>query len=122
MAMVVNPEIQKADLWKDGDVITAEKLNRIVFAGSIEVGDVAGTIKLNITPDDVFDENGAAKSLVIIIDGEQLSNGYSTGFIIADELFFNTSDNTYSVVYGPKTFMTSSRTDYFTLQNENPDE
>ncbi len=122
MAMVVNPEIQKADLWKDGDVITAEKLNRIVFAGSIEVGDVAGTIKLNITPDDVFDENGAAKSLVIIIDGEQLSNGYSTGFIIANELFSNTNDNTYSVVYDTKTFMASSRTDYFTLQNENPDE
>ena len=63
-----------ADLWKDGDVITADKLNRIVFCGMTEhdnEDDDGYTITLDITPDDILDENGYKPRMIIgsMVDG-----------------------------------------------------
>lgn len=64
-----------ADLWKDVDVITADKLNRIVFCGMTETDnedDGSYTLTLDITPDDILDENGYCKPRMIIgsmVDG-----------------------------------------------------
>lgn len=114
MAIVANPEIQKADLWKDGDVITAEKLNRIVFANAMAI-DENGNSQLNITPDDVFDENNVPTSLVVVVvEGSTYCN-----FYISRTLGFM---STYSIIVPTANenmmFTASSRTDYFTTADE----
>lgn len=52
-----------ANLWKDGDVITAEKLNRIAFTRM--VNDQTG--ELDITPADIFDENNVPIVYMLIL-------------------------------------------------------
>ena len=58
-----------ADLWKTGDVVTAAKLNRIVFATETYTYDESAgeTIKtLDIAPADIFDENNNPTVALVI--------------------------------------------------------
>lgn len=48
-----------ADLWKNGDIITADKLNKIVFCEyTYQINNPEGTsitYTLDLTPEDIFD-------------------------------------------------------------------
>ena len=99
-----------ADLWKDGDVITAEKLNRIVFA-NVTATD-GNILQLDITPNDVFDENDTSTSLVVV----RYPNGTACMYSIAGVFAFFEDKYVISINMdgANESFIASSRTDYFT--------
>ncbi len=104
-----------ADLWKDGDVITAEKLNRIVFA-NVTATDSGNILQLDITPQDVFNENNIPTNFVVIryLNGTacMYSFAYGLGFVEDKYMIAINIDGNDS------SFTASSRTDYFTTADE----
>lgn len=99
-----------ADLWKNGDVITAEKLNRIVFANITWLDE--NNLRLDITPEDVFDEDNVPSRVVIV----SYLNGTACMYSIAEALGFVEDKYVISInIDGAnKSFTASSRTNYFT--------
>ena len=102
-----------ADLWKDGDVITAKKLNRIVIANATtEDGSI---YTLDITPNDVFDENNEPIDLIVI----KFITEYIVIYKLVNVASYDTINEYVIVTHSPMDdtemdFMASSRSDYFT--------
>lgn len=109
-----------ANLWKDGDVITAEKLNRFVIAHATTTEENNQTITtLDITPNDVFDNDNQLNSFIIIsgqVIGKSTIEGNfaivcNWGYVVLNDLYMLSaiefSDNEKLHFDAP------SRTDYF---------
>lgn len=113
-----------ADLWKDGDVITAEKLNRFVMAhATMTEENNQMTITLDITPNDIFDVNNNLNSFVVIDTQNNTETmirttflfGYASSFENGLYVFY-TQDNSGNHQFE---FEAASRTDYFVVVLDN---
>ena len=120
------------ELWKNGDIITAEKLNRIVFANftTEQDGDYV-ILQSDITPDDVFDENNMPIGLVILVEKSSDEYGNTAMYMITVGAYYLPDDGTYTLDvlnYGIPTpdssktvqFRAESRTDQFIVKIGNP--
>lgn len=104
-----------ANLWKDGDVITAEKLNKFVFA-NIVTGGESDKLSLDITPGDVFDENNKLACFVVFRFGYE-DTDYK--YVYVHNSSYDAQSGTY-VLYAKDllgvdtfTFISTAKTDFF---------
>lgn len=115
-----------ADLWRDGDLITAAKLNRIVFANETVVFDEnereTGRT-LDITPNDIFDENNNCTAYVIVrspfVTDTEITTAFCGGIVLAS--YYPPADEQISeyalsvpVSSGYRMYRSETRDGYFT--------
>lgn len=117
-----------ADLWKDGDVITAEKLNRFVLTrATMTEENNQITVTLDITPNDIFGADNNLNSFVVIDGQNNTETMITSSFMFGYSSQYNTESGSYrlgvSNIIDSDTiyFDASSRTDYFVavLDNNN---
>lgn len=111
-----------ANLWKDGDVITAEGLNRFVVANLLTIESVT---RLDITPADVFDDSNKLLGLIVINMVAADSNGTECYYLFVIGSYYSAANDTYELqAFDPQDssshmYVANGRTDYFVPQSNN---
>ncbi len=87
-----------ADLWKNGDVITADRLNKFIIANIIEEN---GALRLDITPEDIFDENNNFNGFMIIrqaFDYTQNNGIVGYGYLFTVASGYDPTQDVYQII------------------------
>ena len=120
-----------ADLWKTGDVVTAEKLNRIIFANMTREADDPENpsyYRTDIRPADVFDESNMPVGLVIFVNaGADESGSGGAEYAFTNVIAYNATDGYHidAVTLAGSNGTThiplfaASRNDYFASARDN---
>jgi len=109
-----------ADLWKNGDVITAEKLNRIVFANMTRQvqSDGSQTYQTDITPADMLDENNIPIGWIIFVETYYEESFAETYYYVVSDVRYEDGGYIIDVAQIGSPIHTklsaASKTDFFT--------
>ncbi len=113
------------ELWKNGDIITAKKLNKIIFVNitkQVQIEEQSIIYQTDITPADVLDENNIPIGWIIFIESSYEESLAVTNYFIASDVLYQ--NGKYIVDANPigasinMQFSAASKTDFFTASRD----